>query len=143
MWGAFYCKRDTKLVKDFLKSLTKTRNDLGYQMRAPTEFVLEDHSSGTWRSEINKRFTGAEGVQFAMFFASGRKKNCPMYHGIKKTMLERYGVPCQVILTSTLKKKREMERIANSVFTQINAKLGGVPWGLVDLPMVADKATMV
>ena len=71
----------------------------------------------------------------------GRKKASPVYHELKKILIEQVPIPSQMILADTLSRAKGIRSIANKLFIQCNAKFGGTPWGFDNLPM-CDKPTM-
>jgi aubergine-like protein len=51
-------------------------------------------------------------------------------------------VPSQVVLCNTIAKGKNLRSIVNKILIQINAKIGGIPWTVDQLPFM-DKPTMV
>ena len=51
-------------------------------------------------------------------------------------------VPSQVVLHNTIAKGKNIRSIVNKILIQMNAKLGGQPWAISDMPFT-DKPTMV
>lgn len=80
-------------------------------------------------------------VSFVVYLLNGPKKAGFNYAVLKRTMLKSLPVPSQMILTKTLQGKN-LRSIVYRIWIQINAKLGGVPWGVDSLPFV-DAPTMI
>lgn len=51
-------------------------------------------------------------------------------------------MPSQVVLAATISKGKNLRSIVNKILIQINAKIGGIPWTVDQLPFM-DKPTMV
>ena len=82
-----------------------------------------------------------QSVTFAIYILNGPKKAGFNYGVLKQTMLKSLPVPSQMILSKTLQGKN-LRSIVYRIWIQINAKLGGVPWGIDSLPF-ADQPTMI
>ena len=65
-----------------------------------------------------------------------------MYDQIKKCLITQMPVPSQVILHNTISRGKNLRSIVNKILIQINAKLGGEPWAVSDMPFT-NKPTMV
>ncbi len=71
----------------------------------------------------------------------GKRKRCVLiiitilfafrYAAVKKLCYTKYGVACQVVLATTLQRGSDQTKrnIVEKIGIQINAKLGGEPWG--------------
>lgn len=82
-----------------------------------------------------------QSVQLVIYILNGPKKAGFNYGVLKRTMLKTLPVPSQMILSKTLQGKN-LRSIVYRIWIQINAKLGGVPWGVDNLPF-SDAPTMV
>ena len=51
-------------------------------------------------------------------------------------------VPSQVVLHNTISRGKNLRSIVNKILIQMNAKLGGCPWAISDMPFT-NKPTMV
>ena len=65
-----------------------------------------------------------------------------MYDDVKRFLLAEFPVPSQVVLCNTIAKGKNLRSIVNKILIQINAKIGGIPWTVDNLPFM-DKPTMV
>jgi len=61
---------------------------------------------------------------------------------VKKYLLTDYSVPSQVVLTATIQRGKNVRSIVNKILIQINAKIGGIPWAVDNLPMM-DRPSMI
>lgn len=51
-------------------------------------------------------------------------------------------MPSQVVLANTISKGKNLRSIVNKILIQINAKIGGEPWALTDMPFL-NQPTMI
>lgn len=65
-----------------------------------------------------------------------------LYDDVKRFLLTEYPIPSQVILTSTIQRGKNLRSIMSKVLIQMNAKLGGVPWAVDNLPFM-NEPTMI
>lgn len=56
--------------------------------------------------------------------------------------MSEFPVPSQVVLCNTISKGKNLRSIVNKILIQINAKIGGIPWAVDNLPFM-DKPTMI
>jgi aubergine len=90
--------------------------------------------------EASERYID-QSVQCVIYILNGPKKAGFNYGVLKRTMLKSLPVPSQMILAKTLQGKN-LRSIVYRIWIQINAKLGGVPWGIDSLPF-SDAPSMV
>jgi aubergine-like protein len=81
-------------------------------------------------------------VQAVVLLTPGQKGKNPLYDDLKRFLLTEYPVPSQVVLCNTIAKGKNLRSIVNKILIQINAKIGGIPWTVDNLPFM-DKPTMV
>jgi len=79
-----------------------------------------------------------EGVQMVVLILPGSKGRCNLYDDVKKFLLTEYPIPSQVILTSTIQRGKNLRSIISKVLIQMNAKVGGVPWAVDNLPFMKE-----
>jgi aubergine-like protein len=65
-----------------------------------------------------------------------------LYDDVKRFLLTDFPIPSQVVLTSTIQKGKNLRSIVNKILIQINAKIGGIPWAVDNLPLMS-KPTMI
>lgn len=73
----------------------------------------------------------------------GQRGKSPIYDDLKRLTFSQFPVPTQCILNATLKKDRGLRSVVNKVLVQINAKVGGTPWALQNLPFQNDRTMVV
>lgn len=79
-----------------------------------------------------------EGVQMVVLLLPGSKGRCNLYDDVKKFLLTEFPIPSQVVLTSTIQRGKNLRSIISKVLIQMNAKLGGVPWCVDNLPFMKE-----
>jgi aubergine-like protein len=57
-------------------------------------------------------------------------------------LLEEFPVPSQVVLVGTIQKGKNLRSIVSKVLIQMNAKVGGTPWAVDNLPFM-NEPTMI
>ena len=73
---------------------------------------------------------------------SGPKINNQQYNSTKELTISEVQIPTQFINVATINKGKNLRSITNRILMQINSKLGGVPWGISDVPL-SNKPTMI
>jgi aubergine-like protein len=53
-------------------------------------------------------------------------------------LLEEFPVPSQVVLVGTIQKGKNLRSIVSKVLIQMNAKVGGTPWAVDNLPFMTE-----
>lgn len=79
-----------------------------------------------------------EGVQMVVLILPGSKGKCMLYDDVKRFLLTEYPIPSQVILTSTIQRGKNLRSIISKVLIQMNAKVGGTPWAVDNLPFMKE-----
>lgn len=74
-------------------------------------------------------------MQLAILILPGRNGNSPIYAATKKVCLEERPVPSQIVLSGTLSRGKNIASIMSGILIQINAKIGGTPWVIRDIPL--------
>lgn len=93
-----------------------------------------------WRRELQNALN--DGVQLVVLILPGSKARCQLYDDVKKFLLEEYPIPSQVVLTSTIQRGKNLRSIVSKILIQMNAKVGGIPWAVDNLPLM-NEPTMV
>lgn len=140
-WAIFYPRRFKKETEALLRDLQNCLRDFRYPCSPPRRVEISDDRIDTWKESINSTLKGQDGISVAIFVIQGKKKASPVYHELKKMLVEEVPIPSQMILADTLSRGKGIRSIANKLFIQCNAKFGGTPWGFHNLPM-CNKPTM-
>jgi aubergine-like protein len=77
-----------------------------------------------------------------VFILPGQKMKGKCYSEIKRLLIKEIPVPSQVVLASTISKGKNLRSIATKILISMNAKMGGIPWSISDLPFF-DRPTMI
>ena len=96
--------------------------------------------SDGWIKELKKQLK--DGVQMVVLLIPGQKGKSSLYDDIKRFLLTSYPIPSQVVLANTISKGKNLRSIVSKILIQMNAKLGGIPWAVDNLPFM-DKPTMI
>ena len=141
-WCIIYGRNSTSEANQLKETFKKAANLFQYPCEPPAMFQLQgdDRRFETWEREIRAKLNPS--VKMVVFILSGNKNGAPMYDPIKKLLLETIPVPSQVVLQNTIKRGKNLFSIVNKILIQINAKCGGEPWAVSDMPF-SDAPTMV
>jgi aubergine-like protein len=132
MWGIFYMRSDVSLVNTFLGTFQQCLTQVGFNAAAPGRFEIQSQSWAEWKSTLISKLNPS--VQLIICVLPGPKNKAPLYNDLKRLLLSTYPVPSQVILSATLRNPKSQRSIASKILIQINAKIGGVPWAMKNLP---------
>lgn len=132
-WGVFYCDNDKKLVEQSLM-INLIQAVKGFQVlcEKPAMFAVNSDKWQDWDRVLRASLNPT--VRVVICVLPGNKGKSRLYDDLKRMTFSCFPVPSQVILTGTLKKDKGLRSIVNKVLLQINAKVGGVPWALENLP---------
>ncbi|CDW90249.1 macronuclear development protein 1 [Stylonychia lemnae] len=139
-WGIFFQKYHQKEADIFVRELLACVQTFNYNASKPALIQIQGQGYQAWESMLRQKLNPE--VQFAVIIAPGNKGKSEVYDQIKKILTQTLPVPSQVVLASTLSKGRNIRSIVNKILIQINAKLGGEPWALSDMPFLR-KPTMI
>jgi len=113
----------------------------GYESAQPETFVVKGGTNSTaWIKELKAKLN--PNVQAVVLLMPGAKGKNTLYDDVKRFLLTEFAVPSQVVLCNTIAKGKNLRSIVNKILIQINAKIGGIPWTVDNLPFM-DKPTMV
>jgi aubergine-like protein len=140
-WAIFYPRRFKKEAESLMKELQNCLRDFKYPCNPPRRVEIENDRADTWCQSIDDTLKDHPDTSCAIFIIQGKKKASPVYHELKKKLVEEVPIPSQMILADTLSRGKGIRSIANKLFIQCNAKFGGTPWGFDKLPL-CDKPTM-
>ncbi|CAI2383823.1 unnamed protein product [Moneuplotes crassus] len=139
-WGIFYLEKDQRILSKFKENFQKSIKLFGYNCEPPAVFGVKSPRFEDWKNILAKNLN--KRVKMIVLLLPGSKNNNPIYHDIKELLLNKYPVPSQVVLSSTIGKGKNLISICNKILIQMCAKIGGVPWTVSDIPCVQE-GTMV
>lgn len=102
--------------------------------------VDNDRDFSSWEKCFSQNLNPK--VQLIVIILPGAKKKGLHYNKIKKLFFEKYPIPLQCVLGSTIARGKNLRSICNKILIQMNAKCGGIPWSISHMPF-NDKPTMV
>lgn len=128
-WYIFYCQRDTKYTKGFIKMLLDISQNLGLTINTPQEVFLRDDRIDSYLRELRKVINN--GIEMVVIvFPSNRTDR---YSAIKRLCCVEKPIPSQVIISRTLSRPDKLRSITQKIVLQMNCKLGGALWA-VNIP---------
>jgi aubergine-like protein len=140
IWGIFHMENDKRLVDSFMGILQQVIQQFEVQCQKPVIFPVRGDRWEEWDRNLREKLNPQ--VQLIVCILPGQRGKSRLYDDLKRLTFSRFPVPTQCILNGTLKKDKGLRSVVNKVMIQINAKVGGVPWALKNLPC-GDKPTMV
>nr|AEX87965.1 Otiwi3 [Sterkiella histriomuscorum] len=139
-WGIFFEQNNQKDADAFVRELQKCLEQFKYKADKPQLFCIQGRGYQAWENELKKKLNPS--VSAIVLIAPGQKGKSPIYDQVKKLLIQNLPVPSQVILAQTISKGKNLRSIINKVVIQINAKIGGEPWALTDMPFL-NQPTMI
>ena len=140
-WGIFHGDRDAQVANQFKSTMKQCLDQVGYESSDPAVYpVKPGMRSDAWIRELKNQLN--DGVQMVVLILPGAKGRTPLYDDIKRFLLTEYPIPSQVVLAGTISRGKNLRSIISKVLIQMNAKLGGIPWAVDNLPFM-DKPTMI
>lgn len=140
-WGIFHGDRDAQIAKQFTSTMEQVLQQFGYESAQPEIFQVKGGMNPTaWTKELKAKLN--PNVQAVVLLMPGAKGKNTLYDDVKRFLLTEFPVPSQVVLCNTIAKGKNLRSIVNKILIQINAKIGGIPWTVDNLPFM-DKPTMV
>lgn len=140
-WGVFFCENDRKLVEtSFMTTLNQVIGTYKVQCSKPALFGVKSDRWNDWDNLLKSTLN--PGIKMIVCILPGNRGKSKLYDDLKRMTFSTLPVPSQAILNGTLKKDKGLRSVVNKVIMQINAKVGGVPWALQNLPL-GDQPTMV
>ena len=140
-WGIFHGDRDAQVATQFKSTMKQCLDQCGYPESEPNVVqVRPGMKLDAWIKALKEQLN--EGVQMVVLLLPGQKGKCQLYDDVKRFLLTEYPIPSQVILTSTIQRGKNLRSIISKVLIQMNAKVGGTPWAVDNLPFM-DQPTMI
>jgi aubergine-like protein len=139
MWGVIFAESDRRLIDSMMQNLKPVIDTYQVQCNPPNLMAVSSARWADWDRLL--RSVPAE-VQMLVCVLPGQRGKSQLYDDLKRLTFGDLGIPSQVILSGTLKKDKGLRSVLNKVIMQINAKVGGVPWSMSQLPFT-DAPSMV
>jgi len=125
-WVLIVTDRDQTGVKDLISSMKKVAAPLGMNVSDPNIKTIKDNRKDTYINAISDAMKKGSWDLVMVILANN---NVDTYAAVKHKLSVLEAQPSQCFLSKNLKNKGLMS-IATQVIIQINAKLGGEPWGV-------------
>lgn len=140
-WGIFHGDRDSQIANQFKSTMKQCLDQCGYPPSEPNMVqVRPGMRVDAWIRTLQQQIN--EGVQMVVLLLPGSKGRCNLYDDVKRWLITECAVPSQVVLTSTIQRGKNLRSIISKVLIQMNAKVGGTPWAIDNLPFM-NEPTMV
>lgn len=120
---------DDQDAEDLVNKLYEAGKTFGIKIEFPTYVQIKSGKKEEWAKEIKKNVDKKTQLVVAFILPKDKKG---VYREVKQMCCEELGIPSQVIIRSTLRKKDPMA-VCSKICLQINAKLGHPVW-LVSKP---------
>ncbi len=141
-WIVFYGNRDEQTVQTMMDTFKQVKKSFNYPLGEPKLIQVNGANIREWEKTIDNTVSSLPGIQIALLAIPGSRGKGQLYNDVKRLMTSKYGIPSQVVLAGTLNKPRGLRSVINKVLIQMNAKIGGEPWAISDMPFTK-QPTMV
>ena len=137
-----HTKYTLKDAQTFKITIKKCLDNFEFTASVPAMFEIEgrDDDFKNWEKLILDKINSK--CDFVVFILPGQKGKGKCYSEIKSLLIRKIPCPNQVIIASTISKGKNLISICNKILIQMNAKMGGIPWSMSNMPF-ADKPTMI
>lgn len=140
-WGIFHGDRDAQAANQFKSTFKQCLDQVGYESQDPAVHAVRGAMrSDGWIKALKEQLN--DGVQMVVLIIPGQKGKSQLYDDLKRFLLTEYPIPSQVVLANTISRGKNLRSIVSKILIQVNAKLGGIPWAVDNLPFM-DKPTMI
>jgi aubergine-like protein len=102
---------------------------------------MNSQTEQEWITELKAKMN--PGVTCVVLILPGQKGKAPLYDAIKKLLVTEIPVPSQVVLSSTISRGKNLRSIVSKILLQMNAKIGGEPWFVDNMPLIGEAPTMI
>jgi len=131
-WGVMFPERESKLCDSFLNTLNQVVRTFRIDCSQPKKFPVRTENWSDWDRKLREVLNPE--VDMMVCILPGNRGKSRLYDDLKKLTFSSLPVPTQAVLTGTLKKDKGLRSVVNKLIMQINAKVGGTPWALENMP---------
>lgn len=103
-WLVFSTNKDKESTENFLQMFKKVQESYNYQIANPNLVYVKSIQFRDWEEAITRNIS--KDVQTVLLIIPGAKGKGFIYNDVKKLLTLKYPVPSQVVLTSTLMKRK-------------------------------------
>ena len=140
-WAIFHGDRDGQIANQFKSTMKQCLDQVNFESKEPDVFAVKPGMKGdAWVRELRNKVK--DDIQMVVLILPGAKGKNSLYDDVKRFLLTEYPIPSQVVLAQTIAKGKNLRSIVSKILIQMNAKLGGIPWAVDNLPFM-DKPTMI
>ncbi|XP_035709089.1 piwi-like protein Siwi [Folsomia candida] len=129
-WAILYPSRDAEGIDNLLRTMDRVGRPLGFPVCNPMQARVNPPNESGCTKEIDRLVAENRG-QLDMIMVILPSPNLSVYAAVKKACSLNYGIPSQCFLSKNVASKGLMS-ISTKLVIQMNAKLGGQPWGLAN-----------
>lgn len=137
----FYPKMQSREFNQFANTFEKCLGEFQIQYQSLEAVQVPDFRRFDAVRDLCKRKLSPK-VSGCIFILPGRKNQGLHYDSIKKLLINQLPVPSQMILGSTISRGKNLRSIINKMLIQFQAKVGGTPWAMDQMPFT-EAPTMV
>lgn len=142
-WMVISTERDEQTCQSFVEMLKgQVAGSFKYQIANPHILKTRGPNYKEWEDKICDVLNKNNDVTLVVLVLPGGKGKGINYSELKRLLINKYAVPSQVALASTLSKPKGVRSVVNKILMQICAKVGGEPWAVDALPFT-NAPTMV
>ncbi len=107
-WAVFSTMRDKETTENvFLKTLQQVQESFKYNMGEPRRVYVKSQNLRDWEEQIRNTIGNNQDVTAVVLIIPGSKGKGQLYNDIKRIFCVDYQIPSQVVLTSTLNKRKK------------------------------------
>ena len=132
-WGVFYSMKQQHVFDKFVGELQFATKSFHFTVNTPNCVGVPSDREGDWLQELSR---APDDVQVLILIIPGNKSRAPLYSPLKRFLIEEKPIPSQFVLASTIEKGKNLKSIVAKILIQINAKIGGVPWEMNEMPLL-------
>jgi aubergine len=103
-WLVFSTSKDKESTENFLQIFKKVQESFNYQIANPNVVFVKSTQYRDWEEAITRNI--AKDVQAVLLIIPGAKGKGFIYNDVKKLLTLKFPVPSQVVLASTLMKRK-------------------------------------
>ena len=136
-WLFVYAETCAADAKYFVETLQKCAGAYAIGVKKPTMISIKDKSAKALEDAVTKNLKADTQIVVAMYPAIAKK---PWYKALKDVCYLQHGVPCQAVVSTTLKKNAMS--VCSKILLQMNAKVGMELW-VTEQPKDLPPKTMI
>lgn len=143
-WLLVYDERKEGLIREFVDTLYHAAKTFEIEVEHPKYAPIQATNREEYKNAIEKCLgeSGMPSIVVCIFSAHFQNVEC--YSEIKRwAITHNPPIITQIIVDSTLHKKKALLGICSKIVLQMNAKMGGEIWQLESIPMVPRRTMIV